>query len=37
MKVKSDLEVKLQEFKDQYEQKVVYLVSEITQKDLKLL
>lgn len=37
MKVKSDLEGKLQDLKDQYEQKVVNLVSENTQKDLKLL
>ena len=37
MKVKSDLEGKIQEIKDQYEQKVVNLVSENTQKDLKLL
>jgi hypothetical protein len=37
MKVKSDLEGKLQEVKDQYEQKVVNLVSENTQKDLRLL
>jgi hypothetical protein len=37
MKVKSDLEGKLQEVKDQYEQKVVNLVSENTHKDLRLL
>jgi hypothetical protein len=37
MKVKSDLEGKLLEVKDQYEQKVVNLVSDNTQKDLKLL
>jgi hypothetical protein len=37
MKLKSELEGKLQEVKDQYEQKVINLVSENTQKDLKLL
>ena len=37
MKLKSDLEGKLKEVKDQYEQKVVSLVGENTQKDLRLL